>query len=79
MIYYIYMTSMLDQSKLSEFCKTHHIAYLGVFGSASRGELTPKSDVDFLVRYQKEVSLLDHVGIQLDRYAPASGTRIFSN
>lgn len=63
MIYCGYMTSILDQSKLVDFCKMHDIAYLGVFGSASRGELTEKSDVDLLVRYQKEMSLLDHVGV----------------
>jgi len=37
-----------------------------VFGSVSRGEERPDSDVDILVQFDHGVSLLDHVGMQLD-------------
>lgn len=39
-----------------------------LFGSCSRNEETPDSDVDILVQFDPDaqVSLLDHVGMQLD-------------
>lgn len=39
-----------------------------LFGSFSRNEETPDSDVDILVQFDPDaqVSLLDHVGMQLD-------------
>lgn len=39
-----------------------------LFGSYSRNEETPDSDVDILVQFDPDaqVSLLDHVGMQLD-------------
>ncbi len=39
-----------------------------LFGSFSRDEETPDSDIDILVHFDPEarVSLLDHVGMQLD-------------
>jgi len=37
-----------------------------LFGSFSRGEETPDSDVDILVQFENGVSHLDHVGMQLD-------------
>lgn len=68
MLYYVYMTQFSDTQKLIDYCKTHDIAYLGVFGSAARGELTGKSDIDLLVRYKNDnaISLLTHVGIQIE-------------
>jgi predicted nucleotidyltransferase len=37
-----------------------------VFGSVSRGEAEPGSDVDFLVDFDAEASLLDQVGLTQD-------------
>lgn len=37
---------------LAAFCRKHHIHRLDLFGSAARGELTPKSDVDVLVDFE---------------------------
>lgn len=37
-----------------------------VFGSVARDEDTPDSDIDLLVRFDREASLLDHVGLLLD-------------
>ena len=34
-----------------------------VFGSVARGEEGPDSDVDFLVQFDADRSLLDHVGL----------------
>lgn len=36
----------------------------GVFGSVARGDMRPWSDIDILVELDKELSLLDVVGIQ---------------
>ena len=37
-----------------------------LFGSAARGEMHKKSDIDFLVKMAKDKSLLDIVGLKLD-------------
>lgn len=34
-----------------------------VFGSVARGDATPSSDVDILVRFPAEYKLLDHAGL----------------
>ena len=39
----------LDQ--IRDFCRRWGIVELAVFGSAVRGELTPESDIDFLVTW----------------------------
>lgn len=44
----------------------HKAGHVRVFGSVARGEATPESDVDFLVTYQKGVSLFDVAGLYLD-------------
>lgn len=41
----------ISQNKLAEFCVKNHIIKLSVFGSAVRGQLTPDSDIDFLVEF----------------------------
>jgi len=44
----------------------YKFAYLGVFGSAARGEMNDKSDVDLLVRFEDdvEIGLFDLVKIE---------------
>ncbi|WP_300844603.1 nucleotidyltransferase family protein [Tepidimonas sp.] len=37
-----------------------------VFGSVARGDAGPQSDVDFLVHFEPERSLLDHGGLLMD-------------
>lgn len=39
---------------------------VAVFGSVARGEARPGSDIDFLVDFEPEASLLDHVGLLQD-------------
>lgn len=55
---------MIDNRILAEVCKANDVAFLGVFGSYARGEETPESDVDLLVRFAKGKSLLDLVRIE---------------
>ena len=37
-----------------------------VFGSVARGDVTPSSDLDLLVRFEPGRSLLDHGGLVMD-------------
>jgi predicted nucleotidyltransferase len=38
----------IDQEKLAEFCRKHHIRKLAFFGSVLRDDFRPDSDVDVL-------------------------------
>ena len=41
---------------LKALCQKNGISYLGLFGSYARGEATPESDIDLLVRFKKEAT-----------------------
>jgi len=41
----------VDDAKLAEFCRKHHIRKLSFFGSAVRDDFGPDSDVDVLVEF----------------------------
>ena len=49
---------------VSDLCKQYDIAFLGVFGSYGRGDFDKESDIDLLVRFSKQKSLLDLVRIE---------------
>jgi uncharacterized protein len=38
-------------SELSRICSSHHVQKLELFGSALKGPFLPKSDIDFMVRF----------------------------
>jgi hypothetical protein len=42
----------------------HHASNVRIFGSVARGEDRPDSDIDFLVDFAPDASLLDLVGLQ---------------
>jgi len=46
--------------------KRNGVVKAGIFGSYARGEQKKNSDVDFLVKIKKRISLLDFVGIKLE-------------
>ncbi len=54
--------------KIQQYLASQPIEKAWLFGSCSRGEKTPKSDVDLLVRYQDSdsISLFDISGIMLN-------------
>ena len=56
---------MFSQQQITDLCKKNDIAFLGLFGSAARGETHGNSDVDLLVRYNKPKGLFDHSRIAL--------------
>jgi predicted nucleotidyltransferase len=53
-----------DVSTLVEICRQNDVTMVGVFGSAARGEATPTSDIDLLVRFAKPKSLLTLVALE---------------
>lgn len=42
----------IDQTKLADFCRKHHIRKLAFFGSVLRDDFGPSSDVDVLVEFE---------------------------
>lgn len=59
-----------DLRKQSEHIKIiaqkHGAGNIRVFGSISRGEEGPDSDIDFLVDFEEDRSLFDLVGLKLE-------------
>jgi len=51
------------RNKIEPFLKNRGAEYVAVFGSVARGEDRPDSDIDILVRFNKDISLLDHIGM----------------
>lgn len=66
----------ISQTKLEALCRKYGIAKLSLFGSASRNELTPESDVDLMVEFSPDsrASLFDIAGMQ-DEFSAALGGR----
>ena len=44
----------IPKDRLAEFCRTHGIRRLAVFGSALREDFGPESDIDVLVEFEPE-------------------------
>ncbi|SRR6266498_5406668 len=42
----------IDQAKIADFCRRHHIRKLAFFGSVLRDDFRPDSDVDVLVEFE---------------------------
>ena len=57
------MTLEEIRNKIATILRTHGAEYVAVFGSLARGQNRPDSDIDILVRFEKDISLLDHIGI----------------
>ncbi|MEA3350560.1 MAG: nucleotidyltransferase family protein [Chloroflexota bacterium] len=57
-------TNPFDTDNLIEICRENDVAMVGLFGSASRGEETEKSDIDLLVKFAKRKSLLAVVKLE---------------
>jgi uncharacterized protein len=43
---------LIDRKALADFCRRNYIRTLAVFGSATREDFGPDSDVDFLVEFE---------------------------
>lgn len=51
---------------LPELREKYHVVQLALFGSRSRADATPRSDLDLLVTFAPEASLFDLVGMEID-------------
>ena len=48
----------LHRDELSALCRRFHVRPLDLFGSAARGDFDPeRSDIDFIVEFERETSL----------------------
>jgi len=54
----------LDKAELARLCREHGVVFAGLFGSQARGEASPDSDVDVLVRFDERRSLIDQARIE---------------
>ena len=48
-----------------ELKRQFHVEKIGVFGSYARGTQKKRSDIDFLVTFDKAISLFDHVDLTI--------------
>ena len=79
----------INQKKIGDFCKKHHITYLALFGSILTPKFSSKSDVDILVKFEKkhipsffdmvdmEEELTSIVGRKVDLKTPEDLSRYF--
>jgi predicted nucleotidyltransferase len=61
--YNIFMSMEELKHKIIPILRANNVEYAAVFGSVARGDAGPNSDVDILVRFGKDISLLDHIGV----------------
>jgi len=52
-----------EREHIKEIAQKHGAGNIRVFGSISRGEEGPDSDIDFLVDFEEDRSLFDLVGL----------------
>jgi hypothetical protein len=83
------LTDFIPRAKLEAFCLKNHITKMSLFGSALRDELTPDSDIDILVEFDKnhipglldlagmEIELKEMLGRKVDLRTPAELSRYF--
>ena len=51
-------------NRLRAACHAKDVAMLGIFGSVARGEDTPNSDIDLLVRLNKPVGFVEFIALE---------------
>lgn len=44
----------IPKQALRQFCQTHHVRRLSIFGSVLRDDFGPQSDIDVLVEFEPE-------------------------
>ena len=55
-----------EREHIKKIAQKHGAGNIRVFGSISRGEERPDSDIDFLVDFEEDRSLFDLVGLKLE-------------
>ena len=54
------------KQKILPILQRYEVKKVGLFGSCIREEMRENSDIDILVEIEKDISLLDFVGIKLE-------------
>lgn len=54
------------KAKIIPVLRQNGVEYAAIFGSTARGEATADSDVDILVRFDRDISLIEHIGVAQD-------------
>jgi len=54
------------QERIINIAKRHSVKRLALFGSIVRGEMKANSDIDILVVFEGDKSLLDLIGLEID-------------
>lgn len=62
-------------NKISTICRENNVAMLGVFGSVARGEDSPTSDVDLLVKLSKPVGFIEFISLE-DKFRDILGRNV---
>ena len=52
--------------KILPILQRYGVKRVGLFGSCVRGQMTADSDIDILVEIERDISLLDFVGLKLE-------------
>ena len=58
------MISFNLQNQIIEITSKYNPKLLGIFGSYSRGENKPDSDLDILIDFKKDLNLLEIIGLE---------------
>lgn len=66
---------IINNKAIKEICELNGITYLGLFGSLARGDDDEQSDIDLLISFEEEKSLLDLVRIERE-FAQAVGREV---
>ena len=68
----------IPKTELADFCRTHRIRQLSIFGSALRGDFGPRSDVDVLVEFAPGCvpGLLGIAGMEIELSALFGGRKV---
>ncbi len=60
------MNLMPFLEQLRKVCRENNVAMLGVFGSVARGEDTPESDVDLLVKFSDAPDFIELIRLEIN-------------
>lgn len=63
------------QQKATPIFQRNEVEFAGLFGSYSRGEAAQDSDVDILIRFRKQKSLLGIIGME-NQLSDALGKKV---
>jgi len=71
----------VPKERIAEFCHTHHIRKLALFGSVLHDDFGPKSDVDVLVEFEPNhiPGLIRFAGMEIELSELLGGRKVDLN